>query len=166
MCKVYFSSFFSAPLSGASILSSADRLGRGHSSSNWCLSHQREKMMNINLSKLWATVEERGAWRATIHGVTESQMQFSNWTTIKSGLIYWKVKVNVAQPCPTLHPMAYTGMEYPMEFSRPEYWSGQPFPSPGDLPTQGSNPGLLHCRQILYHLSHQGGGFLRFLVIY
>ena len=25
----------------------------------------------------------------------------------------------------------------PMEFSRPEYWSGQPFPSPGDL----SNPG-------------------------
>ena len=23
------------------------------------------------------------------------------------------------------------------------------------FPTQGSNPGLLHCRQILYHLSHQ-----------
>jgi len=22
--------------------------------------------------------------------------------------------------------------------------------------TQGSNPGLLYCRQILYHLSHQG----------
>ena len=22
--------------------------------------------------------------------------------------------------------------------------------------TQGANPGLLHCRQILYHLSHQG----------
>ena len=26
----------------------------------------------------------------------------------------------------------------------------------GIYPTQGSNPGLLHCRQILYHLSHQG----------
>ena len=25
-----------------------------------------------------------------------------------------------------------------MEFSRPEYWSGLPFPSPGDLP----NPGI------------------------
>ena len=24
------------------------------------------------------------------------------------------------------------------------------------FPTQGSNPGLLHCRQSLYHLSHQG----------
>ena len=23
------------------------------------------------------------------------------------------------------------------------------------FPTQGSNPGFLHCRQILYHLSHQ-----------
>ena len=27
----------------------------------------------------------------------------------------------------------------------------------GIFPTQGSNPGLLHCRRILYHLSHQGG---------
>ena len=26
----------------------------------------------------------------------------------------------------------------------------------GIFPTQGSNPGLLHCRQILYHLSLQG----------
>ena len=26
----------------------------------------------------------------------------------------------------------------------------------GIFPTQGSSPGLLHCRWILYHLSHQG----------
>ena len=26
----------------------------------------------------------------------------------------------------------------------------------GIFPTQGSNPGLPHCRQTLYHLSHQG----------
>ena len=83
-----------------------------------------------------------------------------------------------------------------MGFSRPEYWSGQPFPSPGDLPnpgiesrslalqahslpseppgkpkntgvgslsllrqilpTQESNQGLLHRRQILYPLSYEG----------
>ena len=42
------------------------------------------------------------------------------------------------------------------EFSRPEYWSGKPIPSPGDLPTQGSNLGLLHCRWVLYQLSYQG----------
>ena len=38
-----------------------------------------------------------------------------------------------------------------MEFSRPEHWNGQ-----GIFPTQGSNPGLPHCRRILYQLSHQG----------
>ena len=27
-----------------------------------------------------------------------------------------------------------------MEFSRPEYWSGQPFPSPEDLPNPGIEP--------------------------
>ena len=66
-----------------------------------------------------------------------------------------------------------------MGFSRQEYWSGLPFPSPGDLPaaaakslqsclcdsiegsppgspvpgilTQGLNPHLPRCRRILYH---------------
>ena len=28
-----------------------------------------------------------------------------------------------------------------MEFSRQEYWSGLPFPSPGDLPDPGMGPG-------------------------
>ena len=41
-----------------------------------------------------------------------------------------------------------------MGFSRQEYWSGLTFLSLGDLPDQELNPGLLHCRQILYHLSH------------
>ena len=26
--------------------------------------------MNMNLSKLWETVEDRGDWHATVHGVT------------------------------------------------------------------------------------------------
>ena len=42
-----------------------------------------------------------------------------------------------------------------MGLSRQEYWSGLPFPSPEDLPTQELNPGLLHCRQILYQLSYE-----------
>ena len=29
----------------------------------------------------------------------------------------------------------------PMEFSRQEYWSGLPFPPPGDLPDSGIKPG-------------------------
>ena len=29
--------------------------------------------MEMNLSKLWEVVRDRGAWRATVHGDTESQ---------------------------------------------------------------------------------------------
>ena len=36
-----------------------------------------------------------------------------------------------------------------MGFSRQEYWSGLPFPSPGIFHSQGSNPGLPHRRQML-----------------
>ena len=35
---------------------------------------------------------------------------------------------------------------------------------PGVFPTQGSNPGLPHCRRILYHLSHQGSPSLVLLL--
>ena len=36
---------------------------------------------------------------------------------------------------------------------------GSHSPLQGIFPTQGLNPGLLPCRQILYHLSHQGSPF-------
>ena len=50
------------------------------------------------------------------------------WTT---------VKVNMAQSCPALvTPWTVQSME----FSRPEYWSGYPFLSPGDLPNLGIEP--------------------------
>ena len=46
-----------------------------------------------------------------------------------------------------------------MGFSRQEYWSGLPFPPPGDLPDPGTNLSLLWIlcgRRILYSLNHQG----------
>ena len=43
-----------------------------------------------------------------------------------------------------------------MGFSSQEYWTGLPFPPAGDLPDPGIKSGLVHCRQILYHLTHQG----------
>ena len=43
-----------------------------------------------------------------------------------------------------------------MGFPRQEYWSGLPCLLQGIFPIQGSNLGLLHCRQILYYLSHHG----------
>ena len=51
--------------------------------------------------------------------------------------------------CPILcDPLDYT--IHRMLQARILEW--EPFPSPGDLP----NPGLLHCRWILYQLSHKG----------
>ena len=46
----------------------------------------------------------------------------------------------VAKSCPTLAPPRTIACQAPlsMGFSRQEYWSGLPFPSPGDLP----NPGI------------------------
>ena len=41
-------------------------------------------------------------------------------------------------------------------FSRQEYWKYLLFLLQEIFPTLGSNPGLLHCRQMLYCLNHQG----------
>ena len=60
-----------------------------------------------------------------------------------------KVKVKVTQWCPFfVTPLTMQSVE----FSRPEYWSGWPFPSPTALPS----PGLPHHGQILWQLSHKG----------
>ena len=42
-----------------------------------------------------------------------------------------------------------------MGFSRPEYWSGLPFPSPGDLPHPGIEPRSRALQVDSYRLSHQ-----------
>ena len=47
-----------------------------------------------------------------------------------------------AQLCPTLCDPWTVAYQVPpsMGFSRQEYWSGLPFPSPGDLPNPGIEP--------------------------
>ena len=49
----------------------------------------------------------------------------------------------VAKSCPTLGTPWTVARQAPlcMGFSRQEYWSGLPFPSPGDLPSPGIEPG-------------------------
>ena len=52
------------------------------------------------------------------------------------------MKVLVTQSCPALCNPWTEACQTPlsMEFSRQEYWSGQPFPSPGHLPNPGIKP--------------------------
>ena len=52
-----------------------------------------------------------------------------------------KSESEVAQLCPTVTPWTVADQAPPtMGFSRQEYWSGLPFPSPGDLPDPGIEP--------------------------
>jgi len=43
-----------------------------------------------------------------------------------------------------------------MRFSKQEYWSGLPFPSPGDLPDPGIKPGSLALQAVSFPTELQG----------
>ena len=68
-------------------------------------------------------------------------------------VMYGCEKVKAAQSCLTLcNPMDYT--VHGILQARVLKWVAFPFSRGSE--TQGSNPGLLPCRQILYKLSYQG----------
>ena len=68
------------------------------------------------------------------------------------------VKVLVTQSCPTLcDPMDYSLLgSFAHGFPGKNMGFGSHSLLQRIFPIQGSNRGLLHCRQIFYHLSHQG----------
>jgi len=66
-----------------------------------------------------------------------------------------KPKVLAAQLCPTLcDSLELSSLLCPWNSPGKNTGVGSHSLFQGIFPTQGSNPGLLHCRQILYHLSH------------
>ena len=68
-----------------------------------------------------------------------------------------KVKLlSCAQLFATPWIVACTKFLCPWDFQGKSTGVGCHFLLQGIFPTQGSNPGLSHCRQTLYHLSHQG----------
>ena len=78
--------------------------------------------------------------------------------SVSTALPCFNESVFVAQLCPTLCDSMDCSLPgssaHGILQARILEWVAIPF-SRGIFPTQGSNPGLLHCRQILYHLSHQ-----------
>ena len=69
----------------------------------------------------------------------------------------WKVKsLSRARLSATPWIVGCTKLLRPWDFQSKSTGVGCHFLLQGIFPTQGSNPGLSHCRQTLYHLSHQG----------
>ena len=65
----------------------------------------------------------------------------ANWEA-KEGFVNVNVKsLSRVRLVVTPWTVAYEAPQ-PMGFSRQEYWSGLPFPSPGDLPDPGIEPGF------------------------
>ena len=84
------------------------------------------------------------------------QARTLEWVAISfSNAWKWKVKVKLLSCVQVLETPWTAAYQAPpsMGFSRQEYWSGVPLPSP-----------LLHCRQTLYRLSHWGRWRLRLCV--
>ena len=72
------------------------------------------------------------------------------WMKIEPIIQSEKMKVKVAQLCPILQPR---GLQSP--WSSPGHNTGESCHLQGIFRTQGSNPGLPHCRLIVYQLSHK-----------
>ena len=117
------------------------------------------------------------------------------FSIVAMGVMFFVLSLSVMSDSFQNHGLQPARLLCPWGFSRQEYWSGQPFPSQGDLPDPGIKPrsptlqvdslpseppekpkntgvgilsllqgiflsqeltqGLLHCRRILYQLSHQ-----------
>ena len=129
----------------------------------WSAAHQAPPSMGFSRQEYWSGVP--------LSPPLEQWVDANNWDRIRFGIrvvsLLWgyvgfEVPDNylgesVTQSCLTFgYPMDCSPPGSSVEFSWQEYWSGLPFPSPGIFLTQRLNPGLLHCRWILYRLSHQG----------
>ena len=103
----------------------------------------------LSLSKLQEMVKDREMWCVTVHGVAKSQIRLKDWTTtticIYIYIVKWREIHSVLSNSLPLHglcspwnsPGQITGVDSLSLFQR-------------IFPTQGSNPSLPHCRQILF----------------
>ena len=79
--------------------------------------------------------------------LNNNQCWTTQWSEVKSLSRVWLF----VTPWTVAHQASWS-----MGFSRHEHWIGCHFLLQGIFLTQGSNPGLPHCRQTLYCLSYRG----------
>ena len=110
--------------------------------------------MDMSLNKFWELLMDRDTWCTAVHAVAKGQTLLKTDLLIIYTHIY--VCVNFSVLFNSLLPPRTVVHKTPLstELPRQEYWSGCHSLIQGIFPSQGWNSGLLHCRQILYHMSH------------
>ena len=106
----------------------------------------------------WTEVFWRTLPLRLLKGLSFNETVWDTWPS------YPCVCALVTQSCPALcDPMDYIACQTPLSMAL-NTGVGCHFFFQGILPTQGSNLGLLHFRQIPYHLSQWGSLFISFIV--
>ena len=109
--------------------------------------------MDMCFSKLQETVKDREAWRAVVHGVTKSWTWLSNWTI---EMVWLCLSERESESHSVVSDSLWPhGLYSPWNSPDQNTGVGSCSLLQGIFPTQGLNPGLPHCRWILYHLSHR-----------
>ena len=94
------------------------------------------KPFTFALRRVIRTSHEGSVWGSlqyfSVEWLPHEQEQEVKWSKVKS--------LSRVQLSATPWAVAYQA-PWSMGFSRQEYWSGLPFPSPGDLPNPGIEPG-------------------------
>ena len=106
---------------------------------------------------------DRGAWRATVCGITKSRTRLSDWTEL-NGIEHQNNTMCVCESHSHFvvsnslwpHGLQHTRLSCPWDSPGKNSGVGSHSILSGIFLIQRSNPGLLHCWQILYRLSHQG----------
>ena len=116
----------------------------------------------------WVWVSSGSWWWTGKCGVLQSmgsQRFGHDWATelnreipVISILLFFKVVFESENKCRSVISDSFWphGLYSPWNSLGQNTGVGSPSLLQGLFPTQGLNPGLLHCRQILYQLSHQG----------
>ena len=96
----------------------------------WTVARQAPLSLGFSRQEYWS-----GLPRPPLGDLPNPGMEHSSYVSCTGRQIFTTSTtcVKVTQSCPTLCD--------PLEFFRPEYWSGESVPSPGDLPNPGIQPG-------------------------
>ena len=106
---------------------------------------------------LWK--QNQAKWKVSVNlSVQPCIMRTVQFVVLGSFLSSLSLKVKVAQSCPILcdSSLRLHGVYHPWNSPGQNVGVGSLSLLQGIFPTQGSKPGLLHCRWVLYLLSHQG----------